>query len=61
MITTGSRVVIPAGTKVTVNGATTKRTHESFVTVRGVTYTRAGNAKVTWKSNGYKATAILKS
>ena len=61
MVKVGSRVVIPAGTRVTVRGNIIKRTHAALVTVRKVTATRAGNSKVTWKSDGYPATAVIKA
>ncbi len=60
-IKVGSMVVVPAGTKVTRQGEVTKRTSDAVVTVRHLEYTRAGNPKVTWKSNGFMATAILKA
>jgi hypothetical protein len=60
-IKVGSSVIIPAGTKVTRQGEVTKRTTESVVTIRRLEHTKAGNPKVTWKSNGYMATAILKA
>lgn len=56
----GSQVIIPAGSKVTVRGQTTKRQEDSIVTVRKLDQTRAGNLKVTWKSNGYMASTVLK-
>lgn len=58
-IKVGKQVTIPAGTKVTVNGQAKKRQADSLVTVRNIETTRTGNLKVTWKSHGYKATAIL--
>ena len=56
----GCQVIIPEGTKVTTRGNTTRRENPAIVTVRQLEYTRAGNPKVTWKSAGYAATAILK-
>lgn len=58
-IRTGRKVTIPAGTRVTRLGQTSKRTQDSKVTVRSVEQTKAGRTKVTWKSHGYLATAVL--
>jgi hypothetical protein len=55
----GKTVTIPAGTKVTVQGTTAKRATAATVTVRAQAETRTGT-KITWKSNGYMATAVLK-
>ena len=60
-ITVGSQVTIPAGTQITVRGEKTKRQTSSQVTVRRLDFTKTGNTRVSWKSNGYMATAILKS
>ena len=60
-IKVGSKVTIPAGTKVTVRGEQVKRTMDTTVTVRDIEYTRAGNPKISWKSCGYRATAVLKA
>ncbi len=60
-IKVGSRVTIPAGSKVTVRGQTVKRQAESVVTVRNIEQTRQGNLAVEWKSNGYKARTVLKT
>lgn len=57
----GQKVTIPAGTKVTCQGEVSKREVATMVTLRHVETTRAGNYKVTWKSRGYAATAILKA
>lgn len=59
-IVVGSQVVIPAGSRVTVRGNTVKRQDDAIVTVRKLDTTRAGNLKVTWKSNGYMASTVLK-
>ena len=59
-ITTGRQVTIPAGTRVTRNGVTTRRTSPSTVTIRAVEFTRSGNPKIYWKSNGLRASAVLK-
>ena len=59
-IAVGRQVTIPAGTKVTRAGSTTKRSLDSTVTVRSVEYTRSGNPKIYWKSNGLRASAVLK-
>jgi hypothetical protein len=56
----GSRVRIPAGTKVTQQGYTFNRTQESVVTVRGVIQTESGNMKVVWKSGGYETSAVIR-
>ena len=56
----GTKVVIPAGTKVMVDGITMKRNRDTQVTARNVEYTKGGNPKVYWKSNGKQASAILK-
>ena len=58
-IRVGTTVTIPAGTRVTSQGVTNKRSVDTQVTVRSVEYTRAGNPKVYWKSNGYSASAVL--
>lgn len=58
-IKAGRKVTIPAGTRVTCLGQTSKRTQDSQVTVRSVEQTRAGKTKISWKSMGYKATAII--
>lgn len=59
-IQVGRQVTIPAGTRVTRDGQTSSRLSESTVTVRAVEYTRSGNPKVYWKSNGLRASAVLK-
>lgn len=59
-IQVGRQVTIPAGTRVTRAGQTSSRSTESTVTVRAVEYTRSGNPKVYWKSNGLRASAVLK-
>lgn len=58
-IRAGRKVTIPAGTRVTRQGQTTKRSIDSRVTVRSAEQTRSGKTKVTWKSHGYMATAVL--
>ena len=60
-IAIGSKVTIPAGTLVIRNGERSKRARDTQVTVRHVETTRAGNFKVTWKSDGIMATACLKN
>lgn len=59
-ITAGRQVTIPAGTRVTRAGITSRRSNPSTVTVRSVEFTRAGNPKISWKSNGLRASAVLK-
>lgn len=59
-IQVGRQVTIPAGTRVTRDGQTSSRSSQSTVTVRAVEYTRSGNPKVYWKSNGLRASAVLK-
>ena len=59
-IAIGRQVTIPAGTRVTRAGVTTKRSSDSTVTVRNLEQTRAGNPKIYWKSNGLMAYAVLK-
>ena len=59
-IQVGRQVTIPAGTRVTRDGQTSTRSSESTVTVRAVEYTRTGNPKIYWKSNGLRASAVLK-
>jgi hypothetical protein len=59
-IAVGRQVTIPAGTRVTRNGVTTKRVQDSVVTVRAVEFTRNGNPKIYWKSHGLSASAVLK-
>ena len=56
----GSKVTIPAGSRVTSRGETTKRLAATEVTVRKLEFTKTGNPKVTWKSNGFMATTVLK-
>ena len=56
----GKQVTIPAGTRVTRQGETTKRGRPTNVTVRNVETTRNGAQKIYWKSNGYRAYATLK-
>lgn len=56
----GSRVTIPAGTRVTTQGEIVKRTVDTMVTVRDISFTKTGNPRISWKSNGYRATAVLK-
>lgn len=60
-ISIGSRVEIPVGTKVTKQGITEKRSRAGLVTVQDLHLTKAGNMKITWKSHGYMATAIIKA
>jgi len=57
-IAVGKQVTIPAGTKVTVNGASRKRQADSVVTVRAIEPTKNGT-RVIWKSHGYRAAAVL--
>lgn len=59
VVTTGSKVTIPAGTRVSRRGSTARRDFSTVVTVRKVEKTRAGRTKVYWKSHGYRASAIL--
>ena len=59
-ILVGRQVTIPAGTRVTRDGQTATRSTPAIVTVRAVEYTRAGNPKIYWKSNGLRASAVLK-
>lgn len=59
-LSVGSTVTIPAGTRVTSRGQTTRRDSDSIVTIRNIETTKSGNMKVFWKSNGYRASAILK-
>jgi hypothetical protein len=59
-ICVGNRVKLPAGTRVTTKGKTTRRIRGTTVTVRDIEKTRAGNTKVIWKSMGYRASAVLK-
>lgn len=58
-LSVGSKVVIPAGTKVTRAGQTSKRATASKVTVKDIKTTKTGKTKVAWKSHGIIATAIL--
>ena len=60
-IAVGRQVTIPAGTRVTIRGERATRTTDSTVTIRDIETTRAGNTKVYWKSNGYRASAVLKA
>jgi hypothetical protein len=59
-ISVGRQVTIPAGTRVTRAGITQTRQTPSIVTVRAMETTRAGNPKIYWKSNGLRASAVLK-
>lgn len=58
-IRTGRKVTIPAGTRVTRQGETSKRSIDSLVTVRAVEQTKTGKTKIFWKSHGYLASAVL--
>lgn len=58
-IKAGRKVTIPAGTRVTRLGQTSKRTQDSKVTVRAVEQTKTGKTRVVWKSHGYLASAVL--
>jgi len=58
-IRTGRKVTIPAGTRVTRLGQTSKRTQDSQVTVRSIEQTKTGKTKIYWKSHGYLASAVL--
>ena len=60
-IPVGTQILLPAGTRVTVNGTTVRRHRDAIVTVRRVSRTRTGAPRITWKSNGYMASAILKA
>lgn len=55
----GRQVTIPEGTKVRVRGRTVTRRAESVVTVRAQEETRAGRTRITWKSHGYAASALI--
>jgi hypothetical protein len=55
----GRKVTIPAGTRVTRLGKTTKRERDSRVTIRSVEQTKNGKTKIYWKSHGYLASAVL--
>lgn len=58
-IRTGRKVTVPAGTRVTRQGETSKRSTDRLVTVRAVEQTKSGKTKIFWKSMGYLASAIL--
>ena len=58
-LSVGSKIVIPAGTKVTRAGQTTKRSVNTQVTVRDIQTTKTGKTKVSWKSHGILATATI--
>lgn len=58
-ITVGSQIAIPAGTRVTRLGVTSKRAVDTTVTVREVAVTRTGKTRVFWKSHGYLASAVI--
>lgn len=55
----GSRVYVPAGTRVKRQGTTTTRQSGTMVTVRATELARGGKTRITWKSNGYNASALI--
>lgn len=55
----GKVLTIKAGTKVSRLGKTTTRTVSTKVRVRGQEPARNGKVRVFWKSNGYKASALV--
>ena len=59
-IEAGSTVSIPVGTKIKTKDGEIKAERSFTVTVQDVEYTRAGNAKVTWRGHRSHKTAIIK-
>ena len=55
----GKQVTIKAGTRVTYQGRIRARKNDSVVTVRASQPARNGKTKITWKSHGYAATALV--
>jgi len=55
----GRKITIKAGTKVTHLGKTTTRKADSTVTVIAAESARNGKTRITWKSMGYNATALV--
>lgn len=55
----GQTIVIPQGTRVYTRGSAEKQERTSEVTVRAEGLTRAGNQRIVWKRNGYKASAVI--
>lgn len=60
MVKTGSKVTIPAGTKINTDQGKIKAERDFTVTVADVTTTRAGNTKVTWRGHRSMKSAVLK-
>ncbi len=60
MISEGSKVMIPAGTRILENGTQTKLDLPRTITVSKVEYTKAGNAKIHWRGHRGMKSAILK-
>lgn len=59
-IKVGARVTIPAGTQIYKQGFRTKQTRDTTVTIRALETTAYGNTRIVWKSNGYRASTVLK-
>lgn len=57
----GMQFVIPAGCPVTIGGVTQNRLTDSTVTVRSVEYRYDGRARIVWKSNGRRASTLLRA
>lgn len=55
----GKVLTIKAGTRVSRLGRTTTRTVSTKVRVRSQEPARNGKVRVFWKSNGYKASALV--
>jgi hypothetical protein len=56
---TGQLVAIPAGKQIVRNGTPTRQSRDTIVTVRATAPARNGKTRVFWKSNGYKASALV--
>lgn len=60
MVKVGSKVVIPAGTKITTGEGQVKAERDFTVTVSDVKQTKAGNSKVTWRGHRSMKSAVIK-
>jgi hypothetical protein len=55
----GQSLYIPAGKRVIRNGTPSRQTRPTTITVRATKPARDGKTRVFWKSNGYKASALV--
>jgi hypothetical protein len=56
---TGSSLYVPAGKRIIRNGVPARQARSTIVTVRDTAPARNGKTRVFWKSNGYKASALV--